>query len=184
MGRMKDQGYGTTARLFHWLTALLVFIMIPVGIAMTSEGFDGIRDELYMIHKGTGATLLVLVLLRVVWRLARPAPPMPDSVPPVQQRLAGLNHWILYLLLVVMTVSGYVRTVGDGFPIELMDLLGVPTLLPEMPEVAGIMSVVHKFSVYALMAFIGAHIAAASYHGLIARDGVLGRMWPPVRRKN
>ena len=176
-----DRGYGTVARLFHWVTALLVFLMIFAGIAMTSEGFRDIRDELFIFHKGTGAILLVLVLLRVAWRLVRPAPPMPDSVPPVQRRLAHWNHVLLYLLLVVMTMSGYVRVVAGGFPIELLDALGIPPLVPENTDLANRMSVLHKFSVYALMSFIGAHIAAASYHAFIAKDGVARRMWPPIR---
>ncbi|TVR67741.1 MAG: cytochrome b [Gemmatimonadales bacterium] len=176
-----DRGYGTVARLFHWVTVLLVFLMIPAGIAMTSEGFGDIRNELFIFHKGAGAVLLVLVLLRVAWRLIRPAPPMPESVPAAQRRLARWNHVLLYALLVVMTVSGYVRVVAGGFPIELLEAFGIPPLVPENTDLANRMSVLHKFSVYALMAFIGAHIAAASYHAFIARDGIAGRMWPPFR---
>jgi len=176
-----DRGYGTVARLFHWVTALLIFLMIPVGIAMTSEGFADIRNELFIFHKGTGALLLILVLLRVAWRLFRPAPPMPESVPSVQRRLARWNHTLLYILLVVMTVSGYLRVVAGGFPIELLDAFGIPPLISENTALANRMSVLHKFSVYALTALIGAHIAAASFHAFIARDGVVRRMWPPFR---
>jgi cytochrome b561 len=172
--------YGTVARLFHWVTALLVAVMIPVGIAMTSQGFEEWGDLLYIVHKGTGSVLLVLVTLRVAWKLFHPVRPLPEGVPEVQRRIAGATHWAILLLLLVMTVTGYVRTVGDGFPIELLDALGIPPLIGEHPELARRLSVVHKFTAWALAALVAAHVAAAVQHALVARDGGLRRMWPPV----
>ncbi len=172
--------YGVVSRLFHWLTALLIFLMIPAGIAMTSEGFEEISDTIFVFHKGTGTVLLVLVVLRLGWRFTHSPPPPAPGMTALQARLADWTHTFLYLLLLVMTVSGYVRVVGDGFPIELLDWLGIPTLLPEMPELAQRMSVVHKFTAYLFTATIAAHIAAAIHHGISKGDGVLGRMWPPI----
>lgn len=172
--------YGTVSRLFHWATALLVGLMIPVGVAMTSEGFDEISDALFVLHKGTGTTLLVLVVLRLAWRFTHSPPPPAPGMSSTQARLADWTHNVLYLLLLVMTVSGYVRVVGDGFPIELLDWLGIPTLLPEMPELAQRMAVVHKFTAYLFTATIAAHIAAAVHHGVASGKGILGRMWPPI----
>lgn len=174
-------GYGTVARLFHWVTALLVAVMIPVGIAMTSQGFESIGNQLYIVHKGTGSVLLVLVVLRILWKLTHREPALHGGVPAIQRRIAGTTHWVLLLLLLVMTVSGYIRTVGEGFPIELLNALGIPPLIGENVELARTMSVVHKFSAYLLAALIAAHIGAAVHHALIARDGVMGRIWPPVR---
>lgn len=174
-------GYGTVARLFHWITALLVFLMIPVGIAMTSQGFESIGDQLYVFHKGTGSVLLVLVVLRILWKATHREPPLHGGVPHIQRRIAGTTHWVLLFLLLVMTVSGYVRTVGEGFPIELLDALGIPPLLDENVELARTLSVVHKFTAYLLAALIAAHIGAAVHHAVIARDGMMRRIWPPVR---
>jgi cytochrome b561 len=174
-------GYGTVARLFHWITALLVFLMIPVGIAMTSQGFESIGNQLYIFHKGTGSVLLVLVVLRILWKVTHREPPLHGGVPSIQRRIAGTTHWILLILLLVMTVSGYIRTVGEGFPIELLNALGIPPLIEENVELARTMSVVHKFSAYLLAALIAAHIGAAVHHAVIARDGIMGRIWPPVR---
>jgi len=175
-------GYGTVSRIFHWVTALLVLLMIPVGIAMTSAGFSDVGDQLYIFHKGTGSVLLVLVTLRVLWRLMRPAPPpLPPHVPAVQRRIAGATHALLYLLLVVMTVSGYLRVTLGGFPIELLDRFGIPPLVERNEALADRMSVVHKFSAYTLAALVAAHVGAAVHHALIARDGVMSRIWPPIR---
>jgi cytochrome b561 len=167
-------------RVFHWVIALGVFIMIPVGIAMTHSGFRAVQDELFILHKGLGTIMLVLVTLRVLWRLFHRPPPPPSTMSPLQARLAKSTHAFLYVLLVTMTVSGYVRVVGGGFPIELLDRFGLPTLLPEMSTWPDRMSILHKFTAYLLVGVIAAHVAAAVHHALFARDGVFFRIWPPV----
>ncbi|TVP78833.1 MAG: cytochrome b [Gemmatimonadales bacterium] len=172
--------YHPVSRIFHWAVALGVAVMIPVGILMTSGSVEGIQDELYILHKGLGTILLVLVAARLAWRLFHSPPPMPESMPPGQRRTARFVHGTLYALLVVMTTSGYVRTVGDGFPIELLDALGLPYLLPEMPDVAAWMVLVHKGSAYLLAALVAAHVGAVVHAQLFAGHGVFRRMWPPV----
>lgn len=172
-------GYGTGARLFHWVIALMVVVQIPVGIAMTSEPLVGVGGPLFILHKGMGSVLLVLVVGRVLWRVTHPPPPFPDFMPRLEQRIAGSAHIVIYILLLVMAVSGYVRTIGDGFPIELLDALGIPPLIPLMPDVARIMLVVHQFAVIVLIGLVAVHISAVLRHQLIDRNPVLARMWPP-----
>ncbi|MEX2528094.1 MAG: cytochrome b/b6 domain-containing protein [Gemmatimonadota bacterium] len=174
--------HSSITRLFHWLTVLLLLVMFPVGMAMTSEGFEAYRDGLYVVHKGLGSIILVLVVLRVVWKLVHRGPPPAPSMTPLQQKLASLTHGLLLALLLVMTMSGFVRVVGGGFPMELLNWLGVPTFLPEMPRVADTMSVVHKFTAYTLVAVISAHLAAAVHQILAEGQGpsVFRRIWPPL----
>lgn len=171
--------FGTGARLFHWSIAALVAIQIPVGIAMTSEPLASFADPLFVVHKGLGVVLLVLVFARIVWRATHPRPPFPDAMPKLERDIARATHMAIYTLLVVMVVSGYVRTVGDDYPIELLDALGVPTLLPSMPGVAAAMLVVHQFAVVGLVALVAVHVGAVLQHHLIQADGTLDRMWPP-----
>jgi cytochrome b561 len=171
--------YGTIARLFHWMVALMIVVQIPVGIAMTSEPLLDFADPLFVLHKGMGAVLLVLVVARVSWRATHPAPPFPDFMPPLEKRIAHATHIAIYVLLLVMVVSGYVRTVGDGFPIELLDALGVPPLIPEMPALAAVMLVVHQFAVIGLVGLVAVHVSAVLRHRLIEGNPVLARMWPP-----
>ena len=174
-----SRGYGTGARLFHWVIALMVVVQIPVGIAMTSEPLLGVGDPLFILHKGMGSVLLVLVVGRVLWRVTHPPPPFPDFMSRLEQRIAGSAHIVIYILLLVMAVSGYVRTIGDGFPIELLDALGIPPLIPPMPRAARSMLVVHQFAVVALIALVAVHISAVVRHQWIDRNPVLTRMWPP-----
>jgi cytochrome b561 len=177
------RGYGIVARLFHWGSALLILATVPIGVAMTSEGFESLRDALYVAHKNIGVLILVVLLLRVAWRVFTPAPPrLPDSVPPLQRRLAETTHTGLYLLLGLMAVTGYLRVVSGDFPVEALDALGVPPLISGAPGLSETLSVVHKFGAYLLVAVVAMHVAAAAHHALILRDGVFSRMWPPWRR--
>ena len=179
-----DPGYDTATRLFHWATAAMVFILLPVGVAMTSDLFQRWSDALFVLHKGLGTVLLAVVAARFLWMLVRPGPdqPLPPGAPPAQRRLASLTHGTLYAVLLLQAGSGYVRTVGDGYPVELLDVLGLPTLLPEMPGVAAVMLLVPRLPAFLLTGLIAARVAAVVQHSVVQRDGVVGRMWPPVRR--
>ena len=124
--------------------------------------------------------LLVIVAARVLWRLTHPAPRMSEAIPELERRIATAAHGVIYAVLVVVAGSGYVHVVGDGFPIEMMDALGLPTLLPLMPEVASWASLVHRFSTFLLVALVAVHVAEVLRHHLVVRDGTLARMWPPL----
>lgn len=175
--------YQTGARLLHWIIALMVVVQIPVGIAMLSQPLSRFSDPLFIFHKGAGAVLLVLVMARIIWRFVHRPPPFPDFVPALEQRIASATHIALYVLLVTMVASGYVRTVGDGYPIELLDALGVPPLLPLMPRVAAFALVIHQFAVIFLIALVAVHVSAVLRHQLIDQNPILPRMWPPFGRR-
>ena len=173
--------FGAGARLFHWLVVLLLLVQIPAGIAMIAPALEqGSIDRLFILHKGLGVVLLVVVVARVLWRLTHPAPPMSEAIPELERRIATMTHWVIYGVLIVIAGSGYVHVVGDGFPIEMMDALGLPTLLPLMPEVASWASLVHRFSTFLLVALVAVHVGEVMRHHLVVRDGTLERMWPPL----
>lgn len=179
---MSARSYGTVHRLLHWSTAALVFLTIPVAIAMTSEGFRRIGDLLYITHKGAGVVILIIVVIRLAWRVAIERPGFDHELSAREHRMAQAIHAGLYFLLLAMAVTGYVRTVAGGFPIELLDRLGVPPLIGIDPELARWMSVAHAFLGYALVALIAVHIGAVAHHALVLKNGVAQRMWPPVAR--
>ena len=177
----EPRDYGTGARLFHWVTAVLVTVQIAAGLAMTTEAIAALNDTLFILHKGLGCVFLPLMGLRLAWKLAHPVEALPAGAPAPQRRLAALTHNALYGLLFVLPVSGYLRTVGDGYPIELLDALGIPPLVSGIPEIAHVLMVVHAIAAYLLVALVAAHLAASVHHGLSERDGVLARIWPPLR---
>lgn len=173
-------GYDTVSRLFHWGTALLVLIMIPVGLAMAQEPPQPWGDRLFVLHKGLGPLVLILVLLRLAWRAFHPAPPLPASVPPAQRRAAAVVHVGLYAALLTMGVSGYIYVDAGDYPLEALRALGIPQLIAKNPPLSNAAGAVHVFCAFVLIALLVLHVGAATLHGLVKRDGVVARMWPPV----
>jgi cytochrome b561 len=174
--------YPALTRFLHWIVALMLIATIPIGVLMQTEGLArATQNLLYILHKNGGVILLVLVLLRILWRVIFPAPPMPASMPGWQVKVARLAHWGLYGLVLVMAISGYVRVAAGGFPIEMLDALGVPKLVPRSEPLAQTAKWVHSTARFALVALILLHVGAALKH-LMQRDGVFGRIWPPLGR--
>jgi cytochrome b561 len=173
-------GYGRGRRLFHWLTVAAIAVLLPVGIAMTGEGFGSWSDALYITHKGLGTILGVVLVARLLWRVVSPAPPpLPATVSALERRLARMTHAGLYVVLFAMVATGYLRTVMGGFPIEVLDIFGIPPLVAENPDWSRRLSVAHSFLGYLLVAMAAVHVGAVSRHGWVLRDGVFSRMWPP-----
>ena len=181
---MEQQGqyYKAPARWLHWTVALLVFTMLPVGLLMVQEGLErSLQDRLFIFHKNVGVIVGLLVILRLAYRLLNPPPKLPRSLPRWQKRVSAWTHGILYGLILMVPVSGYVRVRAGGFPIEMLDSMGIGTFLPRSEALAATAKTIHYYGGLALIALIALHVGAALYHGLIKRDGVLHRMWPTRR---
>lgn len=173
-------GYATASRWLHWITALIVLATVPAGVVMTGENLSrAVQNSLFIFHKNVGVVILLLVILRLVVRAFSTVAPLPDHIPAWQKRAAGVSHAALYALLLVMAISGYVRVRAGGFPIEALDAIGVPPLVPRSDTVAETAKAIHSYARFVLVAFIALHVGAALQHGLVKRDGVFGRIWPP-----
>jgi cytochrome b561 len=174
--------YPAMTRSLHWIVALMVIAMIPIGNIMTVQGLSRpVQDTLFILHKNGGVILLLLVVLRIFWRVWRPGPPLPTHMPDWQKTAAKTAHWLLYGALIVMAVSGYVRVRAGGFPVEMLDALGLPGFVPRSDSLAETAKAIHATAKFLLVALVLAHVGAALKH-LLARDGVFGRIWPPVGR--
>lgn len=177
-------GYRPPARWLHWIVAVAVLLMIPAGLTMIQDGISRtLQDTLFLFHKNTGVLLVPVILARILYRLTHRPPPLPPSVPGWQRAAARLSHVLLYVLLVVMPVSGMIRVRAGGFPIELLDRLGIGPWIGKSERLAEIAQTIHGIGALTLIAVLTVHIAAAAQHALIRRDGVWSRMWPPSRRR-
>lgn len=172
-------GYKPTARALHWIAAILILAMLPIGGVMTQEGLDrGTQNLLYILHKNGGVILLLLMVLRLAYRLLNPPPPLPATVAPWQLHMAGLSHTLLYAMVFFMALTGFVRVQAGGFPIELLDALGVGSIIGRDETVANIAKTAHFYGRFVLIALVVLHVGAALQHALVRRDGVFGRIWP------
>lgn len=173
----ETQGYSAVARTFHWVTAALVLTMLPIGIAMAT--FDlgpQVEDPLYHIHRSIGALVLVIVLLRLIYRLLNPAPPLPSDMPAWQHFAALVTHWGLYALLIVQPIVGWIATSAYRAPTLFFWLFELPPIWPENRAFSEAMFVVHRSIGITIAILISVHIGAALYHHFVLKDRILSRM--------
>jgi cytochrome b561 len=175
--------YASPTRILHWVSGIMILATFPIGVLMLQQGLARpTQNLLFILHKNAGVIILLLVLVRLVWRVAVPAPALPATVPLWQVRAAKMVQTALYTLLLVMAVSGYVRVRAGGFPVEMLDAFGLPPLVPRSESLAALAKSIHANARFLLAALIVLHIGAALRH-LLARDGVFSSIWPPVGGK-
>lgn len=175
--RNTSEGFGRVARLLHWLTALLIVGLLVVGWIMTELRPSPDTIRIYNLHKSFGLLLLAIVLVRLLWKGIDRAPP-PVPMPWWQQRLAHAVHGLLYLLLLVMPISGWLLHSASGYPLKWF-IVGpaVPALIDKDSGSKHFFEEVHEWSAWVLVGVLLLHVAGALKHHFIDRDRTLGRMW-------
>src|SRR5215216_3382540 len=168
--------YSATARTLHWITAVLVVIQIPLGLMIVNVELGGWKDVLYNLHKSIGATLIPIVLFRLFYRLTHPPAPLPQDIPEMQRFAAHALHWILYALLVVQGLIGWIATSAYPAPVPVFGLFELPPIWREDRALSDQLYVVHRFIGITLGFLLVGHIGAALQHHFIRKDRVLMRM--------
>jgi cytochrome b561 len=136
-------------------------------------------EILINLHLSLGALMLIVVVLRLVWRLSHAEPLPAAGLPPWMERSARVVHNLLYVLLIAAPILGWMNASFRGFPVTLFGLVDLPSLMAKRAPGFGWTGDVHGLlATYALLGLIGLHVAAALYHWRIRRDGVLQRMLP------
>jgi cytochrome b561 len=163
------------ARLLHWLMAAMIVAMLFVGVGMVASVSER-HEWLVRIHKPLGIAILALALVRLAVRLRHPPPALPADLPRLQKLAAHASHWLLYALMVAMPLIGWAMLSAGGYPVMLSESLRLPSIVPASPVAFAILRHLHTWLGMLLFVTLLAHMAAALYHGLIRRDGVLSSM--------
>ena len=174
----RSQRYTLPAMVLHWLIAVLIFGLFPLGLYMSDLALSPRKLQLISWHKWLGITVLLLVVLRLLWRLGHRPPPLPDSVPRWQAHAADALHKLLYLLILAIPLSGWALSSAAGIPVVWWGVLPLPSLLPADHALARELAQLHKWLNFTMAALVVAHVGAALKHHLVDRDGVLLRMLP------
>lgn len=167
--------FAPLARLLHWSMAVLLIAMLFIGagmVASVSERHAWLLD----LHKPLGIALLALVVIRLVVRFSTQQPPLPADLPAVQALAAKLSHWLLYALMLAMPLLGWAMISAAGDPVMLSDSLQLPSIVPANAQAFAFLRKAHGYLAYLLFLTVLVHLAAALFHGLIRRDGVLQSM--------
>lgn len=170
--------YGSVARFFHWLVALLVVGQLLGGFYAADFAEQSMKGQLFFWHKSLGLTILWLMLLRVIWRFKNIQPGYEARVPLWQRFAARVVHLFLYLLLLALPVNGWILSTAAGYPPSYFGLftVGFPGI-PVDKALAETMSSVHEVLAWIIIGLVTLHIFAALKHHFIHRDNVLRRMW-------
>jgi cytochrome b561 len=172
----EETGYTPAARALHWVTAAIVLFMIPAGILMANMGDGPGKDVLFHLHRSFGVVLLPLVIIRLFYRLSHRPPPLPADIPPLQQFAAHATHWMLYALLIIQPLLGWVATSAYRAPILVFWLFELPPIWAENQPLSEKLFVIHRLVGIAIGLLVAAHVGAALFHHFIRRDTVLIRM--------
>ncbi|SHH77693.1 cytochrome b/b6 domain-containing protein [Marivita hallyeonensis] len=175
--------YGSVAKVFHWLTALGIFLVIPLGIIANDLPYDTAEELaqkawLFSLHKTVGITIFFVALARIVWALTQPKPAALHPDRKEESLAAETVHWLLYGSLVLVPLSGWVHHAAtEGFaPIWWPFGQNLP-LVPESNTVAEAAAGLHIVFERVLILSLLLHIAGAVKHAVIDKDGTLSRMW-------
>ncbi|MGF6772274.1 cytochrome b561 [Paraburkholderia sp. GAS199] len=172
---IQTTGFPATSRILHWLMAVLILAMLFIGVGMAASN-TGQYSTLVSIHKPLGIAILILAALRLVNRLINPPPPLPADLPGIQRFAAHASHLALYAFMFALPLVGWSMLSAAGYPIVLFGPLQLPPILPKSPSVYASLRELHTVLAYLLFATVLLHFAAALFHGLIRRDGVLESM--------
>lgn len=175
--------YVGAAVAIHWITALLVLVKIWLGFTFGDMPRGAARMEIFTWHKTVGVLILLLAVVRLMVRLANPPPPYPAELPAWERTLATLNHWLFYVLLFALPLTGLLAVSGGAGGSTTSLVGGIPfPVVPGVSEATGELSGgVHEVLVFATIALLALHVAAALKHQFVDRPGrVAGRM-PPFR---
>lgn len=173
--------WGAIAKFFHWCIATLIFVQFALGWIAASWRLSPTKLELFVWHKSIGMLILLLVVLRLLWRLVNPAPALPADTPPLERAAAQASHGLLYLLTLVMPLSGWVINSAAKIPFRVFWLVPLPPIVTPNKALAELAKQIH-FILFVLIAMIVAiHVAAALRHHYVKRNEILIRMLPQRR---
>ena len=176
-GSVTEQ-YTGFSKLLHWLVAICVIVMIPIGLTMNYVGPGTLQNVFYTIHRSLGVLVLGLMIIRLLNRLIVGAPPPEPTLTAVQRAVSHVVHMALYALLIAQALIGWVGTSAFGAAISFFGLFQVPDLVGKDQSLSEPLFAAHFWIGLLITALVLMHIGAALYHGIIRRDGVMQRMLP------
>jgi cytochrome b561 len=170
--RNTDKAYGIVAQTLHWL--IVIGLIASYFLAEAAE--DDEASAVMSVHRSVGITILVLAVLRIVWRLLDRRPLWPATMAGYERLIARATHWTFYVLLFALPITGWMLSSAEGDGVRFFGLFELPPLLSPAGE--EILEELHETLFNVLLAFAVLHIVGALKHQLWNRDNVLRSMLP------
>lgn len=180
MVEQKGGAYTGTAKALHWLILALLIVQFIVAWTMPHIGRNTPVTTLISLHFTLGVVILAVAIIRLVWRMSHGEPEPEDGLPPWQTASARLVHWLLYAVLFVVPILGWINASWRGMPIVMFGLQLPQLIATRAPGWQWTGDVHTLLAEYGMLTLVGLHVAAALYHFFVRRDRVLQRMLPGV----
>jgi cytochrome b561 len=177
MIRNTTSSWGGAARWFHWLLAAVIIGMLAFGWWMNHIAARPDRFFYRSIHADIGYLVLLLTVLRLIWRGVNPTPALPSDTPPWQRLASRISHGALYAAVILVAMLGWAHS-GARTPnyASFFGVFDVPQITSPDKAAAGVYEDRHIYMAYVLLALIVIHVAAAAWHHFVKRDRVTSRM--------
>ncbi len=177
-------GYGLISIAIHWISALLILFLFGLGIYMVDLGYyDDWYHEAPELHISLGLVVLLLMLVRVVWRVANPTP-VELAAKRAQNLAATFVKLGLYALVFIVLISGYLITTAEGQPASMFNLIKFPVLTELSSQNVDLAGEIHEYLAWGIVLLVVLHVAGALLHHFIIRDRTLVRMLKPVKKSD
>lgn len=176
--RNTSHRWGVLSQLFHWLIVALIVLQVTLATLADDLPLGAKKLALLARHKSVGITILMLVILRLLWRSLNLTPLLPTTLKPYERLLARSTHAALYLLLFAMPLSGWMMSSARGFPVSWFGFFTLPDLVPKDKSLYTALVTTHEVLALVLAVVVTLHVAAALKHHFMLRDDVLRRMLP------
>ena len=173
MSKVTD--FPSSAKLLHWLSALLIICMLFLGVSMI-QSLAPWHDSALRLHQSVGVLVLILVCIRLINRLLINVPALPTDLSRWQRLAAKGSQVLLYLLMVVLPISGWLMQNAAGLPVSFFGIFQLPLFVEASLSSYGLFRELHALLAWSLFAVIVLHISAALHHGMIRKDSVLPSM--------
>jgi cytochrome b561 len=176
--------YGALSKLLHWLMAAIILTLIGVGMYMADLPMDTAEQKQYAfqffaMHKSFGVVILALIVLRIIWVRISPVPKLPAVFEARERIVVKALQGLLYLLMIIVPLSGYLMSNAGGHPINVFGLFEMPALVDKSKSLGGFMHEAHEILGMSILVLILLHVAGAVKHRLKDKGGesdILKRM--------
>jgi cytochrome b561 len=165
--------YGSISKIFHWLSAAVLIFQIPLGFYLVDLDFNEKRLTIENIHVLLGLSIFYLTVLRLIYKLFNPTPPLSNSIFPGQRLIAKLNHVFLYITIIMVTISGALKKLFNG---EILDVIFFSLEIKDNFDLAELFYDIHIVANYTLISLISLHILAVITHKVLFRENLLKKI--------
>ena len=165
--------YGTISKIFHWLSAAVLIIQIPLGFYLVDMDFSEKRLTVESLHVALGISIFYLTLFRLIYKTINPTPSLQKSIFIGQKLIAKLNHYLLYISILTITISGALKKLYNG---EELDIFFSKIEIKDNFELADIFYEIHIIGNFTLIGLITLHILAVIVHKLFFKENLLKRI--------